>query len=158
MTRPSLQPPVLPGYTHVRPLGQGGMARVLLTMAQGPHGFSKLLVVKELRDELALDPEFLTMFLDEARIAARLNHPNIVQTYEVGDDCGRYFIAMEYLEGQPLSALYQRFGRKEIDLGIQLRILSDVLAGLEYAHGLADFDGTPLQIVPPTLISVSSGV
>ncbi|HTJ83460.1 MAG TPA: serine/threonine-protein kinase, partial [Polyangiaceae bacterium] len=134
-------------YRIIAKLGQGGMARVLLTMAEGPHGFNKLLVVKELKDDLAHDPEFLTMFLDEARIAARLNHPNIVLTYEVGNEGARYWIAMEYLEGQPLNAVFRRLGRKNIPLEIHLRILADVLAGLEHAHKLADFDGSPLDIV-----------
>ena len=123
------------------------MARVLLTMAQGMHGFNKLLVVKELREELAGDPDFLSMFLDEARITARLNHPNIVQTYEVGNDADRYFIAMEYLEGQPLNAIFRRMGRRNLPLEIHLRILADVLAGLSHAHQLKDFDGTPFSIV-----------
>ena len=100
-----------------------------------------------LREELAHDPEFLTMFMDEARIAARLNHPNIVQTYEIGSDGDRTFIAMEYLEGQPLNAVYRRLGRANIPVEVHLRILADVLAGLEHAHGLADFDGTPLGVV-----------
>jgi len=134
-------------YRIIAKLGQGGMARVLLTMAEGPHGFNKLLVVKELKDDLAHDPEFLIMFLDEARIAARLNHPNIVQTYEVGSEGDRYWIAMEYLEGQPLNAVFRRIGRKNIPLEIHLRILADVLAGLEHAHKLTDFDGSPLEIV-----------
>jgi eukaryotic-like serine/threonine-protein kinase len=134
-------------YRVLAKLGQGGMARVLLTMSQGMQGFNKLLVVKELREELAHDPEFLSMFLDEARIAARLNHPNIVQTYEVGNDGDRYFIAMEYLEGQPLNALFRRVGRRNLPLEVHLKILADVLAGLEHAHALADYDGTPFSIV-----------
>ncbi len=134
-------------YRIIAKLGQGGMARVLLTMAEGPHGFNKLLVVKELKDDLAHDPEFLSMFLDEARIAARLNHPNIVQTYEVGSEGSRYFLAMEYLEGQPLNALFRRIGRKNVPLEIHLRIVADILAGLEHAHHLSDFDGSPLHIV-----------
>lgn len=134
-------------YRILARLGQGGMARVLLTMSEGPHGFNKLLVVKELREELAHDPEFLAMFLDEARIAARLNHPNIVQTYEIGSDKEQYFIAMEYLEGQPLNAIFRRLGRKAIALEIHLRILADVLAALEHAHKMADFDGSPFGIV-----------
>lgn len=134
-------------YRVLAKLGQGGMARVLLTMSQGMQGFNKLLVVKELREELAHDPDFLSMFLDEARIAARLNHPNIVQTYEVGNDGDRYFIAMEYLEGQPLNALFRRVGRRNLPLEVHLKILADVLAGLEHAHSLADYDGTPFSIV-----------
>ena len=134
-------------YRVIGKLGQGGMARVLLTMVAGPHGFNKLLVVKELREELCHDPEFLAMFLDEARLAARLNHPNVVQTYEVGREGERYFIAMEYLEGQPLHALLRRVGRPNMPLDLHVRILADVLAGLEYAHTLADFDGSPLSVV-----------
>jgi serine/threonine-protein kinase len=87
------------------------------------------------------------MFLAEARIAARLNHPNIVQTYEVGNEGDRYFIAMEYLEGQPLSAVYRRVGRKQIPLEIHLRILADILAGLEHAHELSDFRRARLDVV-----------
>ncbi len=134
-------------YRVIGKLGQGGMARVLLTMVAGPHGFNKLLVVKELREELCHDPEFLAMFLDEARLAARLNHPNVVQTYEVGREGERYFIAMEYLEGQPLHAVLRRVGRPNMPLDLHVRILADVLAGLEYAHTLADFDGSPLRVV-----------
>src|SRR5512139_4049054 len=111
-------------YRVLARLGHGGMARVLLTMSEGPHGFNKLLVVKELREELAHDPEFLTMFMDEARIAARLNHPNIVQTYEIGNDGERHFIAMEFLEGQPLNAIFRRVGRRHIPLELHLKILA----------------------------------
>ena len=134
-------------YRVLARLGHGGMARVLLTMSEGPHGFNKLLVVKELREELAHDPEFLTMFMDVARIAARLNHPTIVQTSEIGHDGERHFIAMEYLEGQPLNAIFRRVGRRHIPLELHLKILADVLAALEHAHGLADFDGSPFGIV-----------
>src|SRR5450432_2047811 len=83
--------------------GRGGMADVFLAVARGPMGFNKLAVIKRLRAQLADDPAFRTMFLDEARLAARLNHPNVVHTYEVGEQDGVYFIAMEYLEGQALN-------------------------------------------------------
>ena len=71
-------------YQPIAELGQGGMADVLLAMMQGAAGFTKLVVVKRLRSNLAEDAELLAMFCDEARLAARLNHPNVVQTYEVG--------------------------------------------------------------------------
>ncbi|MFO0618269.1 MAG: serine/threonine-protein kinase [Polyangiaceae bacterium] len=134
-------------YRVIGKLGQGGMARVLLTVVAGPHNFNKLLVVKELREDLAQDPEFLSMFLDEARLAARLNHPNVVQTYEVGQEGDRFFIAMEYLEGQPLHAVLRRIGRNNVPLDLQVRVLADALAGLDYAHHLTDFDGSPLNVV-----------
>lgn len=135
-------------YRLIAELGHGGMAQVFLALARGPAGFNKLAVIKQIRDQLSDDPEFLTMFLDEARLAARLNHPNVVQTNEVGEDGKRYFICMEYLEGQPLNRIIQRTGREVgIPLGLHLRILVDTLAGLQHAHELLDYDGTPLQVV-----------
>ncbi|MEP7122408.1 MAG: serine/threonine-protein kinase [Byssovorax sp.] len=135
-------------YRLIAELGHGGMAEVFLAIASGPAGFNKLVVLKQIRDQLADDPEFLAMFLDEARLAARLNHPNVVQTNEVGEDGRRYFIAMEYLEGQPLNRIVQRLAKDgRLALPMHVRILIDALAGLHYAHELADFDGTSLQVV-----------
>ena len=137
----------LGGYRLVAGLGTGGMARVYLAMAQKAGGFTKLLVLKILRTDLDADGDFLAMFMQEARIAARLNHPNVVQTYEVGEDTGRHLIAMEYLEGQALSSVITRVGRGKLPLDIELRVLCDILEGLHYAHELTDYDGTPLRIV-----------
>lgn len=123
------------------------MAHVYLCATSGIGGFRKLIVVKALRSDLASDSEFLDMFLDEARIAGRLNHPNVVQTNEVGTDKGTHFIAMEYLEGQPLSSVLKRIGRKKMPLDLHVRILSDALVGLHYAHELRDFNGQPLNVV-----------
>ena len=135
-------------YRLIAELGHGGMAEVFLAIASGPAGFNKLLVIKQIRDQLADDPEFLGMFLDEARLAARLNHPNVVQTNEVGEDGRRYFIAMEYLEGQPLNRIAQRLGKDgRLTVAMHVRILIEALAGLHYAHELTDFDGTQLQVV-----------
>jgi serine/threonine-protein kinase len=125
------------------------MGIVYLAMLQGPSGFSKLLVVKELQPELVEEPAFLQMFLEEARLAARLNHSNIVQTNEVGNDGNRYYMVMDYLDGRGLERVRRRARHihKELPLALQLRVLCDVLAGLEYAHNFSDFDGTPLGIV-----------
>src|SRR5262245_53481619 len=98
-------------YRLIAQIGHGGMAEVFLEVGRGPAGFNKLLVIKEIRPQLAQDPELLGMFLDEARLAARLSHANVVQTNEVGQDGDRYFIAMEYLEGQPLNRVLHRLGR-----------------------------------------------
>lgn len=127
-------------------LGQGGMANVFLSVVPGPADVYKLLVVKVLRDELAQDHDFLAMFLNEARLAARLNHANVVTTYEVGLDNGQHYLAMDYLDGQPYSAILRKT-RRNIPLGTHLRILADTLSGLDYAHTLTDFDGTPLSVV-----------
>jgi eukaryotic-like serine/threonine-protein kinase len=139
---------VLGRFRLLAELGRGGMSEVYLAVIAGPAGFNKLVVIKLIKAELAEDPDFIGMFLEEARLSARLNHPNIVQTNEVGNIGGRYYIAMEYLEGQPYSRVLHRLGRdRGLPLGMSLRLLSDVLAGLQYAHDLTDFDGTPLGVV-----------
>ena len=102
-------------YRLIAELGHGGMADVFLAVAAGPagSGFSKLTVIKRLRQNLAEDPEFVAMLMDEARIAARLNHPNVVQTNEVGHVGHEYVIAMEYLDGQPLHRIQHRTQQAE---------------------------------------------
>jgi serine/threonine-protein kinase len=122
------------------------MANVYLAAVQGSLGFSKLVVIKKARPELTQDSEFVGMFLDEARLAARLNHPNVVQTLEVGQDGDTYFLAMEYLDGQTLSRLRAR-AWADFTLPLQVRVLADALAGLHHAHEARDFDGTPLEVV-----------
>ena len=88
------------------------------------------------------------MFLDEARLSVRMSHPNVVQTYEVIDDGQRLAIAMEYLDGQPLARVLNRLrGPQDAGAAARLRIVAKVLAGLDYAHELADYDGTPLAVV-----------
>jgi serine/threonine protein kinase len=136
-------------YQLIAEIARGGMGVVYLAMVQGPGGFNKLVVVKELKPELVEEPAFLTMFLDEARLAARLSHPNIVQTNEVGNDGDRYFMAMDYLDGRGLDQIRRRskvagFG---LSVPMHLRVVCDMLAGLDYAHKMTDFDGSPLHIV-----------
>ena len=133
-------------YREIALLGQGGMARVVLAALPGAAGTQKLLVVKEMLPELAADPEFVAMFTDEARLACRLDHPNLIQTFELAEVNGRYFFVMEYLEGQPLSAVLGRT-RRQVPLPLYLRVLTRVLAGLHYAHELTDLEGRPLGVV-----------
>ncbi len=125
------------------------MSKVYVAVASGPAGFNKLVVLKVLEGALAHDPEFVTMFLDEARLAARLNHANVVQTNEVGSEGERYFIAMEFLEGQPLHRVMKRAAAAsgKVPLGLFLRILSKTLEGLHAAHTAKDFSGEPLNMV-----------
>jgi len=135
-------------YRLLGELGRGGMATVYLAAVEGPSRFTKLVVVKQLHPELAVELEFREMFLDEARLAARLSHPNIVQTYEVMEGDGKFLLVMEYLEGQPLSNVRSRLARKKaLGLPDQIRILCDVLEGLHAAHEATDWDGTPLSVV-----------
>ena len=134
-------------YRVVLQLGQGGTADVYLAVADGPSGFQKLVVLKILKPSLSSDPEFRTMFLSEARLAARLRHPNIVQTNEVLESGGSPVMVMEYLDGQPLSQVIVRGKQDGFSLAMQLRVLIDALGGLHAAHELTDFDGTPLGVV-----------
>lgn len=137
-------------YRLIAALGHGGMADVFLAVADGIQGsgFSKLHVIKRLRPNLAEDRGFVGMLMDEARLAARLNHPNVVQTHEVGVEDGQYFIAMEYIEGQPFNRLLARTADQTVPFReLQYRILVDVLAGVHHAHELKDYDGTPLGTV-----------
>jgi serine/threonine-protein kinase len=134
-------------YRVLAELGEGGMANVYLAVARGPSGFNKLLVLKAIREDLALQPDLLAMFLDEARLAARLSHPNVVQTLEVSELRGRPVIVMEYLDGQTLSNVLDKPECRDMTLAMRLRVLSAALDGLQYIHDLCDFGGTPLQLV-----------
>jgi serine/threonine protein kinase len=142
-------------FRPIAELGRGGMATVYLVVAEGMGGFNKLQVSKSLHEQLARDAEFVHMFLEEARLVARLNHPNVVQTYDVGFDGTSYCIVMEYLEGQSLENIVRR-GEKlakagdpgaRMSLAMHLRVIAETLSGLHYAHELANFDGQPLNIV-----------
>ena len=135
-------------YRLIIELAQGGMGFVYLAVASGPAGFNKLVVIKELKPSLLEEPGFLEMFLDEARLAARLSHPNVVQTNEVGVEQGRAFLAMEYLDGQSYNRVRSRLlKRHSLSLAAEVRIVAMACAGLHYAHELRDFDGRPLNVV-----------
>ncbi|WP_437626351.1 serine/threonine protein kinase [Sorangium sp. So ce1151] len=133
-------------YRLIAKLGQGGMAEVFLAAHRGPLGFEKLVVIKRLKPGIATEPEVNAMFLDEARLAARLNHPNVVQTYECGQIDDQYYIVMEYLEGHSLDRICRKIDPSR-HRAVYLAILSDALAGLHYAHDLMDFNGQPLHVV-----------
>ncbi len=134
-------------YRLIAELGHGGMADVYLAAAQGLGDFNKLLVIKILRN--TDDPDYVKMFLDEARLAARLNHPNVVHTYEVGQEGDNYYLVMEFLHGPTLSSLRKLAVQKNYKLGVNLSLflISDILNGLQYAHELKDYTGQPLNIV-----------
>lgn len=136
-------------YNLIGRLGFGGMAEVFLAFTAGPGGVRKLCVVKRLHRHLRHTKDFVRMFLDEARLAARLNHPNVVQTYELGEIDGAYFIAMEHLQGQSLDRVMRLRKKGDPKQWYQFiaRVIVDALEGLHYAHELKDFDGTPFSIV-----------
>ena len=143
-------------YRMIARVGTGGGATVYLALASGTAGVNKLLVVKVLKEDLADDPSFVAMFLDEARLSTRLNHPNIVQMIEVGTENGLYFMVMEYLEGKPLSRLAGAShisgdgiapGIPGIGRDVLVQLIAESLDGLHYAHELTDYDGTRLGVV-----------
>lgn len=134
-------------YQLLAKLGSGGQADIYLAAALGTLGVDKLVVIKRAKPGLADDAAGLVVFLDEARLALRLNHPNIVHTYEVGEERGVHFIAMEYIEGRSLKELLGDPRAGGFGPAIWLRVIADALSGLQHAHGLRDYDGTPLDIV-----------
>ncbi|WP_394821506.1 serine/threonine protein kinase [Pendulispora albinea] len=137
-------------YHLILELGQGGMSRVHVAVVRGPGGFNKLQAIKRLLPTLSEDREFREMFMEEARLSAKLNHSNIVQINEVGFDGTHPFMAMEYLEGQSLDAIARRArvtNDPEFTIAMHLRIIADACAGLHYAHELTGIDGKPLGIV-----------
>jgi len=133
-------------YRPLAELGEGGTANVYLAVVRGPAGFNKLVVLKVLKRQMAEDPELRVGFLREARLSARLNHPNVVSVHEVTELGGVPVMVMEYLEGQPLSAILAHAGDK-LTLGQHLRIISDALTGLHYSHELVDYSGKHMNLV-----------
>ncbi|MDB4987446.1 MAG: protein kinase [Myxococcaceae bacterium] len=124
------------------------MAKVYLSLVTSKGGVNKLMVVKVLKKDVLQGAEDgLEVFWDEARLATRLQHPNIVHTYEVGEIDGNYFLAMEYLDGQMYRVVQARASDARLPLADELRILSETARGLHYAHELKDFRGVPLGVV-----------
>jgi serine/threonine protein kinase len=124
------------------------MAEVQLALQRGPAGFEKLVVVKLVHENLATQKAFVDMLLDEARVAALVKHPNVVDIYDLGEVDGRYFIAMEYLEGEPLLAVL-RAGRdgERLDVLSTARLIADTAEGLDAAHELRSMAGEPIGLV-----------
>jgi eukaryotic-like serine/threonine-protein kinase len=135
-------------YTLLIKLATGGMATVFVGNKYGVAGFERLVAVKCCHPHLRDDEEFVTMFLDEARLAARIHHPNVVATLDVGNNDVLYLV-MEYVEGDSLVSLIRRAARQgtAIPLGVTVRVMIDALAGLHAAHELRGTDGLPLNLV-----------
>ncbi len=130
-------------------LASGGMATVFLARLLGVAGFQRLVAIKRLHPHLAREQEFIEMFLDEARLAAKIHHPNVVPIQEVGESRG-YYLVMDYVEGDTLARLLTKGtaeGKKLVGPDVVIRIVLDTLAGLQAAHDLPGDDGKPLDIV-----------
>src|SRR5438105_6501122 len=119
-------------------LAAGGMGEVFLARQEGPAGFQKPAVVKRILSHLSREPSFVEMFLNEARVAALLAHPNIVQIFELGEEQGVYFIAMEFVHGRTLRAVKAKLRQSGLAMpGPHVaRIAAAALHGLHYAHTL----------------------
>src|SRR5262245_54745752 len=109
-------------YERLFALGSGGMATVELALATGPGGFSRLVVLKSMRKDLSAQEDTYRMFLAEARLSARLNHPNVVQVSEVLETAEGVVLVMEYLDGLPLSGVY-RAANESLTLPMRLRVV-----------------------------------
>ncbi len=136
-------------YELLGEIASGGMATVYLARLTGMGGFQRFVAMKRLHPHLAGEKEFVEMFLDEARIAARIHHPNVVPILEVGASQVGYFLVMEYIEGDTLARLLARAAStgKKLPVSIALRIAIDMLSGLHAAHELHDDHNQPVNLV-----------
>jgi len=136
-------------YQLVEKLAVGGMAQLFLARRVKPKGQERTVVLKRILPHLAEDTAFVTMFLDEARIAARLHHPNVIEILDLGAEGDSYFIAMEYIHGEDL----RRISKRGIEQGRRMppalvcRVVAQACRGLDYAHRRTDQTGKPLRIV-----------
>jgi eukaryotic-like serine/threonine-protein kinase len=136
-------------YQLIRKIGTGGMAEVYLARTSVAQGLNKTLVIKKIHTAYARSRQFVAMFVDEAKIALGLNHPNIIQVFDFGAVGETYFLAMEYNEGIDLLKLLQEAAKARVRLpyGISAYIVQQMVKGLDYAHRKADEFGEPLGIV-----------
>src|ERR1035437_4796046 len=132
-------------YELLLAIAKGGMARVWAARQHGQRGFSKTVAIKTILPHLAEEPEFERMFLDEARIAAMIHHPNVAEIYELGEEGKVLYIAMEWVNGESLIQLLRSSGKMApMDARLAARIVADACAGLHAAHNLTDDDGQPM--------------
>jgi len=150
-------------------LASGGMATVYLARMDGPHGFEKLVALKRVHPHLVSDRRYVEMFLDEARIASGITHANVCSVFDFGESGGEYYLAMEYLVGEPLARLFRRASasaeqRESPLLTLKMtRIIEEACEGLHAAHESRDASGQPLNVVhrdvsPRNLFITYSGV
>src|SRR5881394_3408460 len=134
-------------YSLLRPIGRGGMAEVWKAKIHGAQNFQRLVVVKRILPHLSSDPEFVRMFTVEAKLSARLNHPNIVQVFEFSEVNGEHYLAMEFVAGVNLGDVQKRLKDVRIPIGMAAHTVREVCLALAYAHALADEDGHRLRII-----------
>ena len=136
-------------YELLKRIATGGMAEVFLARSFGVAGFEKRLVIKRIREEYADDPRFIQMFINEAKIGVHLNHPNVVQVYDLGKVGQSWYMAMEHLHGRDLTRLVKtlRARDEKLPLGVSVAIVARACRGLHYAHTRTDAQGAHLGLV-----------
>ena len=136
-------------YLLLDKIATGGMAELYRAKITGVQGFEKLIAIKKILPHLAQEDELVECFIDEAKLAALLNHQNIVQIYDFGSLEGTYYIAMQYLFGKDLRGIVAKAEKSSTRIGLEyaLYIVSRICAGLEYAHNLKDFQGKPMRLI-----------
>jgi serine/threonine-protein kinase len=136
-------------YELIERLAVGGMAELFRARIFGSHGFQKTVAIKKILPHLAMDASFTSMFIDEAKITARLDHPKIAQVLELGTIEDQLYIAMEFVDGPDVLALLRACAQRKqaLPVGISVQIAHEILDALEYAHNASDDDGNPLSIV-----------
>src|SRR5258708_26313316 len=147
-------PQLVPGrkldrYELVCPVAEGGMASVWIGRLTGGHGFEKLVAIKTILPQFASDARFQKMFIGESRIASRIEHPNVAQIRDVGEQDGITYLVMEYVDGDSLWTLHRGVVRKggRVPPGGLLPIMSYVCGGLHAAHELRDLSGALVRVV-----------
>jgi serine/threonine-protein kinase len=136
-------------YELLCPIATGGMATVWLARLRGKRGFEKLFAIKTIRTELVDDPRFQEMFLDEARIASGIQHPNVAQILDLGEQQDVLFIVMEWVDGDSLAKVRKLVTKRghRLPTGVVIRVVADAAAGIHAAHEMRDDKGDPLEIV-----------
>lgn len=136
-------------YELIERIAVGGMGEIYLAKSRGAAGFEKTVIIKKILEHLAQEEEFVTKFLDEGRIVVNLTHSNIVPVFDMGEEDGEYFIAMEYVHGRDLRDVLKRAEAQDqpIPLDLAIHVVAQVCNGLDYAHRQTDDQGNPLNIV-----------
>jgi serine/threonine-protein kinase len=154
----------LGSYELLSRVGRGGMATVWAARRHGVHGFSKIVAVKTMLSELGDDADFQRMFLAEARVAARIRHPNVVETIDLGEEGGTLYLAMEWVDGETLSSIMKAaFAASGVPLPIALKLIIEACAGVHAAHELRDDEDRLLGVVhrdvsPPNILVSYDGI
>jgi serine/threonine protein kinase, bacterial len=136
-------------YEILERIGVGGMAEAFRARAHGPGGYQRELVIKQILPHLAGDPDFVRAFVDEAKILGMMNHPNVVGVYDFGEDQGRHYLALEFLDGPSLAAIFERSARLQVPVpvGVVAYLGREICNGLFAVHTLRDPLATPMGVI-----------